>query len=42
VQENADLGNAAELLYEIPNAYEQAQLGLQQAQEGRTVTLDEL
>jgi hypothetical protein len=37
-----DLGHVVDLLVEIPGAYEQAQLGLDQAKEGNTVALDEL
>jgi hypothetical protein len=41
-QDDPELGNATDLLYEIPNAYEQAHLGLKQGKEGRTIALDEL
>ena len=37
-----DPRNMTELLDGIPGAYEQAELGLQQARSGRTVPLDEL
>jgi len=37
-----DARNVVELLDGIPGAYERAQLGLSQAQAGKTVTLDEL
>jgi hypothetical protein len=37
-----DVQNVVELLDGIPGAYERAQLGLEQAQTGRTVPLDEL
>jgi len=37
-----DARNIAELLDGIPGAYERAQLGLQQANTGETVPLDEL
>jgi hypothetical protein len=37
-----DPRNIAALLDGIPGAYEQAQLGLRQAREGRTLPLDEL
>ena len=37
-----DPRDIAALLDGIPGAYERAQLGLRQAQEGRTVPLDEL
>jgi hypothetical protein len=37
-----DPRNIAALLDGIPGAYEQAQLGLRQAGEGRTIPLDEL
>ena len=42
--EEADLDarNVADLLDGIPGAYEQAQLGLKQAREGRTIPLAEL
>lgn len=37
-----DSRNITALLDGIPGAYERAQLGLRQAKEGRTVSLDEL
>ena len=37
-----DPRNIAALLDGIPGAYEQAQLGLRQAREGRTIPLDKL
>jgi hypothetical protein len=37
-----DPRNIAALLDGIPGAYEQAQLGLKQAKEGRTIPLDEI
>jgi hypothetical protein len=37
-----DSRNIGALLDGIPGAYEQAQLGLSQAKEGRTIPLDEL
>jgi predicted transcriptional regulator len=37
-----DARNITELLDGIPGAYERAQLGLEQAQAGETVSLDEL
>jgi hypothetical protein len=37
-----DARNVVELLDGIPGAYERAQLGLGQAQAGKTVTLDDL
>lgn len=37
-----DARNAAELLDGLPGAYERAQLGVQQAEAGETVSLDEL
>ncbi|HEX7300950.1 MAG TPA: hypothetical protein VF257_18275 [Solirubrobacteraceae bacterium] len=37
-----DARNIVELLDSIPGAYERAQLGLQQATRGETVSLDEL
>jgi hypothetical protein len=37
-----DARNVADLLDGIPGAYEQAQLGLKQAGEGRTIPLEEL
>jgi hypothetical protein len=37
-----DPSNIVALLDGIPGAYEQAQLGLKQAKEGRTIPLDEL
>jgi hypothetical protein len=37
-----DAGNVVELLDGLPGAYERAQLGLQQARAGQTVSLDEL
>ncbi len=37
-----DARNVAELLDGIPGAYERAQLGIQQARSGETVSLDEL
>jgi hypothetical protein len=37
-----DARNVVELLDGIPGAYERAQLGLQQAKAGQTVSLDEL
>jgi hypothetical protein len=39
---DADIAHLVDLLVEIPGAYEQAQLGLDQAKEGRTIALDEL
>jgi hypothetical protein len=35
-------GEVAELLDEIPGAYERARLGLEQAAAGETIPLDEL
>ena len=40
--EDSNLRNIAALLDGIPNAYEQAQLGLRQAEEGDTISLNEL
>jgi hypothetical protein len=40
--ENLDPCNVTALLDRIPDAYEQAQLGLKQAGEGNTISLDEL
>ena len=37
-----DARNVVELLDGIPGAYERAQLGLEQARAGKTITLDEL
>jgi predicted transcriptional regulator len=37
-----DARNVVELLDDIPGAYERAQLGLQQAEAGETVSLDDL
>jgi hypothetical protein len=37
-----DARNVADLLDGIPGAYEQAQLGLKQAREGRTIPLEDL
>jgi predicted transcriptional regulator len=37
-----DARNVVELLDGIPDAYDRAQLGLQQAQTGQTIALDEL
>jgi predicted transcriptional regulator len=37
-----DAGNIVELLDGLPSAYERAQLGLQQAKAGDTVSLDDL
>ena len=37
-----DAGNIAAVLDGIPGAYERAQLGLERAREGQTISLDEL
>ena len=37
-----DASNVVELLDGIPDAYDRAQLGLQQAQTGQTIALDDL
>lgn len=39
---DVDARHVVELLDGIPGAYERAQLGLEQAQSGQTVSLDEL
>jgi hypothetical protein len=39
---DADARNVVELLDGLPHAYERAQLGLQQARAGHTVSVDEL
>jgi hypothetical protein len=40
--EALDAAGVTELLNGIPGAYEAAQRGLQQAREGKTISLDEL
>ena len=37
-----DAGHVVELLDGIPGAFERAQLGLEQARKGRTISLDDL
>jgi hypothetical protein len=39
---DVDAANVVELLDGIPGAFERAQLGLEQAKSGRTVSLDDL